>query len=163
DYVVGRLMERTVRPGARRALLMVSVAVNLGLLGFFKYGGFVATNVAWAFGTEVPPAMASVILPVGISFYTFESLSYTIDVSRGSRACRSLLDFALFLSFFPHLVAGPIVRPWQFLPQLVAPPRVRPAQVEEALARIATGFVKKLVFADSLAAYVDVVFANPAT
>jgi D-alanyl-lipoteichoic acid acyltransferase DltB (MBOAT superfamily) len=160
DYALGLRLERTRTPVARRALLVVSLAFNLGVLGFFKYGGFLAQNLVWAFGGGDPPFL-DVVLPVGISFYTFESLSYTINVYRGEAAYRSLLDFALFLSFFPHLVAGPIVRPRAFLPQLASRPGVAPAAVEPALARIAQGFVKKVVLADTLGVYVDMVWGRP--
>jgi D-alanyl-lipoteichoic acid acyltransferase DltB (MBOAT superfamily) len=164
DFFLAQRIERTQGLRGRRALLAVSVIVNLGVLGFFKYGNFVATTVTGLLHPlvgDVEPPLADLVLPVGISFYTFESLSYSIDVFRGMPAYRSLLDFALFLSFFPHLVAGPIVRPRAFLPQLATPPSIRAAAVEDALVRIACGLVKKVAFADTLGTYVDVVFAHP--
>src|SRR5262249_51652862 len=136
-------------------------AFNLGMLGYFKYGNFVTQNAYLWLGRSNPP-MWDIVLPVGISFYTFESLAYTINVYRGERASRSLLDFALFLSFFPHLVAGPIVRPRAFLPQLAAPPVVAGGEVEEALARIAQGFLKKVLLADVIGQYVDIVWRDMA-
>jgi alginate O-acetyltransferase complex protein AlgI len=154
DFTMGLALERTTARGARRGLLLVSLAFNLGMLGYFKYGGFLTATVYELLGRSDPEPW-DIILPVGISFYTFESLAYTINVYRGERAARSLLDFALFLSFFPHLVAGPIVRPRAFLPQLDARPIVPVRDVEEALARIAQGFCKKLLFADVLGHYVD--------
>jgi alginate O-acetyltransferase complex protein AlgI len=159
DFTMGLALERTTDRLRRRALLLVSLAFNLGMLGYYKYGGFVAENVHRWLGTGDPPLM-DVILPVGISFYTFESLAYTINVYRGERASRSLLDFSLFLSFFPHLVAGPIVRPRAFLPQLAAPPAIAESEVEEALARIAQGFMKKVLLADVLGQYVDQVWTD---
>jgi alginate O-acetyltransferase complex protein AlgI len=160
DFVVGRTLERTRGPLTRQLLVAASICTNLALLGYFKYAGFVADTLAPLIGPRWYDA-AEIALPIGISFYTFESLSYVIDVYRGYPASRNLRDFALFLSFFPHLVAGPIVRPRQFFPQLAAPTRVTASDVEDALARIVTGFVKKLWLADTLATTVDVVFARP--
>jgi alginate O-acetyltransferase complex protein AlgI len=160
DFAMGLALERTAGRGARRGLLLVSLSFNLGMLGYFKYGGFLASSVTHLLGRPEPPAW-DILLPVGISFYTFESLAYTINVYRGERASRSLLDFALFLSFFPHLVAGPIVRPRAFLPQLDAPPRIAGSDVEQALARIAQGFLKKVLLADALGQYVDLVWSDP--
>ncbi len=161
DFTMGLALERTTDRVARRGLLLVSLAFNLGLLGYFKYGGFAAENVHRWIGHGDPP-LWDIVLPVGISFYTFESLAYTINVYRGERASRSLLDFALFLSFFPHLVAGPIVRPRAFLPQLASPPVVAGREVEEALARIAQGFLKKVLLADVLGQYVDLAWRDMA-
>lgn len=162
DFGVALLMERAATMARKRLLLLVSLSFNLGMLGFFKYGGFVADNV-YRWNGWVDPPLLDLVLPVGISFYTFESLSYTVDVYRGERACRSFLDFALFLSFFPHLVAGPIVRPRDFLPQLEQQPAVDWARIELALARIAQGFAKKVVLADTLGLYVDPVLHLPLT
>ena len=159
DFTMGLALERAGGRVGRRALLLVSLAFNLGMLGYFKYGSFVAQNVYGFLGRPDPP-LWDVLLPVGISFYTFESLAYTINVYRGERASRSLLDFALFLSFFPHLVAGPIVRPRAFLPQLVAPTAIAGSEVELALARIAQGFLKKVLLADVLGQYVDAVWKD---
>jgi D-alanyl-lipoteichoic acid acyltransferase DltB (MBOAT superfamily) len=159
DFTMGLALERATGRAARRGLLVVSLAFNLGMLGYFKYGNFVAANLHRLIGVADPP-LWDIILPVGISFYTFESLAYTINVYRGERASRSLLDFALFLSFFPHLVAGPIVRPRAFLPQLETPPTVPGPAVEEALARIAQGFMKKVLLADVLGQYVDAVWTD---
>ncbi len=159
NFAVGLGLERTTNATRRRLLLVASLAFNLGMLGFFKYGTFVSQNVAWLLGGDA--WLVGLILPVGISFFTFESLSYTINVYRGERASRSLLDFALFLSFFPHLVAGPIVRPRAFLPQLLVPPHVDRQTVELALARIAQGLIKKVVLADTLGQYVDLVWSRP--
>jgi len=159
DYSLGIALERTTGPVRRRLLLCVSLAFNLGMLGYFKYGNFVADNLYHLFGLTEPPHW-DILLPIGISFYTFESLAYTINVYRGERACRSLLDFSLFLSFFPHLVAGPIVRPRAFIPQLGSAPVVTGPDVEQALARIAQGFLKKVLLADVLGQYVDQVWGD---
>jgi D-alanyl-lipoteichoic acid acyltransferase DltB (MBOAT superfamily) len=160
DFVVARAIERAGTAAGRRGLLAASLGFNLGVLGFFKYGAFVAANVSpWFFAGD--PPLLDVILPIGISFYTFESLSYTLDVYRGAPASRSLLDFALFLSFFPHLVAGPIIRPREMLPQLEARPTIVGSELEVSIARIAQGFLKKLILADALGSYVDQVWSSP--
>jgi alginate O-acetyltransferase complex protein AlgI len=165
DFTLGLVIQRAQTPARRRLCVAASVCVNLGILCFFKYGNFLLANGASVLslvaGPVVPPAL-EIVLPIGISFYTFESLSYVIDVYRGMPAARNFLDFALFLSFFPHLVAGPIVRPAAFLPQLLRAPRVDGPLVEAALARIAVGLVKKVVFADTFGLYVDSVYGSAA-
>lgn len=160
DFLVARGIEGARGSWTRRGLLCVSLAFNLGALIFFKYGGFFSASLYGLLGWSDPP-LRDVVLPVGISFYTFESLSYTIDVYRGEPASRRFGDFALFLSFFPHLVAGPIVRPRDFLPQLLAAPPIKGEQVELALARIAQGLAKKVLLADTLGVYVDAIWSIP--
>jgi len=164
-FVLGPALAPEWPARGRRIALVVSLVGNLGALGFFKYGEFVTANVYWLLGPAIgyrPPPVWSIALPIGISFYVFEVVSYSLDVYRGVlRPCRSFLDFALFLAFFPHVLCGPIVRAGQLLPQFVRPPRLEGAGVETALARIGIGFVKKVLFADTLGAYVDLVFANP--
>ncbi len=167
DYLVGLGLGRAQRLWMRRALLAVSLATNLGLLFTFKYADFVAT--AWVDlqrlgGGEVKPAsLLGFLLPVGISFYTFQTLSYSIDVYRRRIPVeRNLLHFALFVTFFPQLVAGPIVRASEFLPQLTQPPKLARRDVGEGLMRIAVGLTKKIVFADYLSLnLVDRAFDNP--
>ncbi len=161
DFRLGLWIEAARGVRRRKALVAVSCAYNLGVLACFKYGDF-ATRTAWQLAgwTDDPP-LVDLVLPIGISFYTFESLSYVIDVYRGAPAYRRPADFALFLSFFPHLVAGPIVRPGAFLPQLRTAPRIDPRALEPAIARIVAGFTKKLVFADGLGQYVDRVWSLP--
>ena len=166
DYSVGLLLERSTGRVVRRLLLGVSLLGNLGLLGTFKYGGLLietyvsVTPAAWWPGGA--PHL-NVLLPVGISFYTFQTISYAIDVYRREQpACRSLVDFSLYVSFFPQLVAGPIVRAHDFIPQLGSKRVVHARHIEESLAAIAIGLVKKVVLADNLAPYVDQVFAAPA-
>ncbi len=166
DFAVGLGLERTVSAGRRRALLIVSLATNLGLLATFKYGGFVAAEISPLLDPEIASGLREaldVALPVGISFYTFQTLSYSIDVyRRDRRATSKLLDFALYVSFFPQLVAGPIVRSSTFLPQLEAERRVTSSDFEYGLMRVLGGLAKKVLFADTLALLVDPVFANPA-
>jgi len=136
------------------------------VLGFFKYAGFFAANVraglAW-FGLEVAPTTLAIALPVGISFYTFQSLSYTIDVYRREIApVRSALDFLFFVSFFPQLVAGPIVRASDFLPQTGSKKTFADVPFRTCLVLFLVGFVKKACVADHVARAVDDVFAAPA-
>jgi alginate O-acetyltransferase complex protein AlgI len=166
DYTVGRGMASAPSLRVKRVWLGVSLTVNLGLLATFKYYNFFADATAQLLGSlglHIQPAHLHVVLPVGISFYTFECLSYAIDVYRGHmKPTRNFLEFAFFVSFFPHLVAGPIVRPSDLLPQLARPPRLTPSAVGEGLFLIATGLVKKVAVADFLAInLVDRVFDDP--
>ncbi len=165
DWFVAKRMPGAATPAARRALLLVSLGCNLGLLGFFKYGGFFLDNFVVAangLGLDYHPARPSIILPVGISFYTFQTLSYTIDVYRGkARPWDSFLDFALFVTFFPQLVAGPIVRAVDFLPQCIEPRKASASQLSWGLALITVGLFEKVAIADSLLAPIaDKVFAG---
>jgi alginate O-acetyltransferase complex protein AlgI len=127
DWTAARLITNAPTRSRKRVLLIVSVIVNLGVLGYFKYGNFVLANVVSALhavGVDYQPAPFDIILPIGISFYTFHTLSYTLDVYLGrTRPWDSFLDFALYVTFFPALVAGPILRASQFLPQCVLPRR----------------------------------------
>ena len=154
-------------PRGRRGLMVLSVCCNLGVLAFFKYAGFLVENftlLMQALGVDYHPAKPGIILPVGVSFYTFEALSYTINIYRGkNRPWHSLLDFALFLGFFPRMVAGPILRPEQFLPQCNAPQRAGWSQIGWGLALLTIGLFEKAVLADGLLApVVDSTFGNSA-
>ncbi|HSG82888.1 MAG TPA: MBOAT family O-acyltransferase [Gemmatimonadota bacterium] len=154
DWFAARAMARTDSRARRRVLLTASLCVNLGLLGFFKYGGFLLDNfvgvLGWL-GVEYQPLRPDIILPVGISFYTFQTMSYSIDVYRGvMRPWRSFLDFALYVTFFPQLVAGPIVRSGQFLPQCLEPRRATGAQLGWGLTLLTVGLFEKVVLADRL-------------
>ena len=151
-------------PGAERRLwLWLSIVTNFGLLGFYKYFDFFAANVAAAgdaIGWHIPLVVLRLALPAGISFYTFQSMSYTIDVYRGhAPARRSFLDVATFVSFFPHLVAGPIMRATNLLPQVERPRRFDPAAARDALVVIVWGLFKKLVIADNVGVIANKVFA----
>ncbi len=165
DFGVGRALERTEASRPRRAWLVVSLILNLGLLGVFKYYGFFvesARGLLDALGIALDARVPAIVLPVGISFYTFQTLSYTIDVYRRRiEPLRSLPDFALFVSFFPQLVAGPIVRASDFLPQLERAPRWAGVAVRRALVLFLVGFVKKACIADGVAPVVDRVFGHP--
>ncbi|MBN1555098.1 MAG: MBOAT family protein [Phycisphaerae bacterium] len=162
DYTVGLLLARTDAPKKRALLLLVSLVCNLGLLGFFKYYNFFVASLAAALeplGWDMQGL--NIILPVGISFYTFQTLSYTIDVYRRRiDTCRDFFDFALFVAFFPQLVAGPIVRASDFLPQLQAAPRVTLQRIHSGLRQFIFGMFKKVVIADHLAMMVDMVYPN---
>ncbi len=165
DFTLARYLDRARSPSLRRAIVALSVAGNLGILGYFKYGEFLLEQWALLFGS-VPYTSTfgwNVALPVGISFYTFQTLSYTIDVYRGEqRATRSLLDFAVYVSFFPQLVAGPIVRSREFLPQLAARRSFVGSDFEQGMVRIAAGLLKKMVLADTLGQLVDGIYLAPA-
>jgi D-alanyl-lipoteichoic acid acyltransferase DltB (MBOAT superfamily) len=166
DYFLARGMGRTRNPRWRKALVSLSVVSNLGVLGFFKYANFfyetVATVLGWV-GVEIVYHRLDILLPIGLSFVVFQTLSYTIDVYRGDcEPRRSWVDVALFISFFPQIIAGPIVRASHFLPQLDARPRLDDHTGATALFRIAKGLTKKLLVADLLAAnLIDRVFASP--
>ncbi|HEX5100907.1 MAG TPA: MBOAT family O-acyltransferase [Polyangiaceae bacterium] len=167
DYVCSLRIE-AARAAFRstRFWLVVSVVANLGTLCLFKYAGFaseVARELSGLLGVRAAIPAVHLALPIGISFYTFQSLSYTLDVYRGRvRAERDPVRFALYVAFFPQLVAGPIVRADELLPQLARPPRLTRADVDVALYRIAKGVVKKTVFGDFVAAsFTDRVFATP--
>lgn len=164
DYLIGLQLPRSTNP---KRLVIISVIVNLGFLGIFKYANWLIASLngsAAALGASWYITPIDLLLPVGISFYTFQSLSYTIDVYRGVlQPRRKLLDYALAVSFFPQLEAGPIVRAREFFIELDGPKNVGMVDVQRALVLIAFGFVKKMVFADSLAGYVDPVFDHPET
>jgi alginate O-acetyltransferase complex protein AlgI len=163
DYSIAQALINTTSVPKRKTLLWFSVAVNLGFLGFFKYFNFFidtlnlfSNNLGWHLST------LEIILPIGISFYTFETLSYMIDVYRGvATPAKSLLDYAIFISFFPRLVAGPIMRSVQFLPQLEKGITLSRDSFFEGLQYFARGMIKKMVIADNLAIMVDQIYAAP--
>ena len=130
DWYAAQKLVQSERHRARRAWMLLSVVANLGMLSYFKYGGFLLDNFAaslGAFGISYTPPAFDIVLPVGISFYTFATMSYTLDVYlRRARPARNFLDYALFVTFFPHLVAGPIMRPTELVPQFAAPRRATP-------------------------------------
>ena len=122
DYTIGLGLDKAEKPGTRKALLIASIVVNLGVLAIFKYFNFFLTNIDAALGysgMEATGWRLDLLLPVGISFYTFQTMSYSIDLYRGKiEVCRNPLKFFVYVAFFPQLVAGPIVRAVDFLPQL---------------------------------------------
>jgi alginate O-acetyltransferase complex protein AlgI len=163
NHFIARAMAVAQEQAQRRTLLWVSVAGNLGVLAFFKYYNFFVTSGAslltWL-GLQVQPATLAIILPVGISFITFQAMSYVIDVYRRELTPASLLDFALFKSFFPQLVAGPIVRASAFLPQLHVEPRFAQIDFRRCLTLFLIGYFKKACVADNLADVIDPVFSH---
>jgi alginate O-acetyltransferase complex protein AlgI len=154
DFWLGRQMAKARDQDAKRRWLVASVCMNLSMLGFFKYGNFLLQNFQWLLarlGIMYQPPHLDILLPVGISFYTFHSLSYTLDIYRDVlRPTKSLRDFILAVSFFPQLVAGPIVRAGDFLPQLLHPPRLKNGQFLWGLALMTLGLFQKIVLADTL-------------
>ena len=165
DYTLGIVLENATDPAVRKRLIVLSIAVNLGLLGFFKYFNFFidsAVQVSNALGLHATYNAFRIVLPVGISFYVFKTMSYTIDVYRRTeKAERDLLRFTTFVVFFPELVAGPIVRASRMLPQMKHDHRFSYARTLDGLTLIASGYVRKVAIADSLAPLVDVRFAAP--
>ncbi len=185
DYLMVLLMERSATKGGRRGWLIVSLLSNFGFLGYFKYSGFITDNLnvllanlglsfalpdpitypnallGWL-GIPEGHRFAAVILPIGISFHTFQSMSYTIDAYFGHiQTERSFVRFLAFVSFFPQLVAGPIERASNLLPQLASVPRIARDDIFEGLSLCLVGFFKKVALADYLAIYVDKVYASP--
>jgi alginate O-acetyltransferase complex protein AlgI len=166
DFAAGARIDASSSSAVRRWWLGLSVVVNLGMLGFFKYAGFFAHSfvvTANSLGFHVSPVTVEVILPIGISFYTFQTMSYTLDIYRRHlNPTRSFLRFAVFVAFFPQLMAGPIVRATEFLWQLDEKRRFDWRDLEVGMRRFLHGFVKKAFVADTLAIYlVDPVFAAP--
>jgi D-alanyl-lipoteichoic acid acyltransferase DltB (MBOAT superfamily) len=166
DYTVGLALDRTDDDRRRKVVFATSLVVNLGVLGFFKYYDFFVDEgirVLGVFGLRLDPPLLHVLLPIGISFYTFHGISYTFDVFRRDiRPARSLVTFGVFVSFFPQLVAGPIGRAQLQLPQFEQPRR-RPdrERVTSALYLIGLGLVKKVAIADALAPFANRAFGNP--
>jgi D-alanyl-lipoteichoic acid acyltransferase DltB (MBOAT superfamily) len=165
DFHVARALSRAESPARRRALLGLSCAVNLGLLGVFKYYGFFAGSLAAlleTIGLHASLPTLNVILPVGISFYTFQTLSYTIDVYRREIPARAhALDYLAYVSLFPQLVAGPIERAGRLLPQLERARSFDEARARDGAKQMLWGFCKKIILADHLAEFVDPLFADP--
>jgi alginate O-acetyltransferase complex protein AlgI len=163
DYFVGRELYTQQNKHKRHALLVVSLIGNLGMLCFFKYGNFFLDNfvaLTNSIGLDYHPAKPNIILPAGISFYTFTTLCYTIDMyKRESKPVKSMLDFSLFVTFFPHLVAGPIVRPPQLVPQFETERKATKQQLFDGLLLLTLGLFMKVVLADNmLSASADAVF-----
>ncbi len=163
DWYVARALHVAQGKGRRRGLLAISLLVNLGVLGYFKYGSFLLENFTAmlnAMGVDFHPAAPSIILPVGISFYTFQTLAYSLDIYlKRAKPTESALDFALFVTFFPQLVAGPIVRPGDLVPQFAAPKRASAGMLRWGLALMTLGLFEKVVMADGVfAPAVDLVF-----
>ncbi len=161
DYYLGIFLE-TATGRRKKLLLVVSLVVNLGILGFFKYYDFFAGSLASLLRIPQSSVVLQIVLPIGVSFYTFASLSYTFDVYWGKmKAVRNPIDYALFIAFFPHLIAGPIIRARQFISQIWSwrPPAA--IVVQSGIILVVAGLIKKMVFADRFAAVADPYFNNP--
>ncbi|MEO1011527.1 MAG: MBOAT family O-acyltransferase [Bacteroidota bacterium] len=166
DYSVGRLLMDENRQARRRVLLWISIIINIGFLGFFKYYNFFAENFIAAFslfGTEFRASSLNIVLPVGISFYTFQTLSYTMDVYRRKMdATKDFIAFAAFVSFFPQLVAGPIERAKNLLPQFCVRRKFDYTKATDGVRQILWGLFKKVVIADNCAEFANQIFNNSA-
>lgn len=167
DYLIGQRMEAAGDEGRRKKLLLVlSLVVNLGILGVFKYFNFFMDSLQYGMqglGLDGMDWRLDIVLPVGISFYTFQTLSYTIDIYRGQlQASRDPIAFFAFVSFFPQLVAGPIERAKDLLPQFNEKPMIDRADIRSGFTLALWGLFKKVVIADRLALFVDAAFDEPA-
>jgi alginate O-acetyltransferase complex protein AlgI len=179
DYTIGLLLDRSRSLGARKFLVILSLGSNLGLLGYFKYTGFIVSTINEIFGTHIKVYdllsdfsnsilgtsfdISYIILPVGISFFTFQSLSYVFDLYRRKmKPVRNIIDFGFYVSFFPHLVAGPIVRASVFIPQIYQEFRLTKHEFSHAMFMICKGLIKKMVISNFIAInLVDRVFDVP--
>ena len=166
DYTIGQRLRSEEKQTKRKILLWTSILINLGFLGFFKYYNFFLENFVSAFsllGMEIKANSLKIILPVGISFYTFQTLSYTIDVyKRKLESTKDILSFAAFVSFFPQLVAGPIERASNLLPQFYIKRRFDYHKAVDGMRQILWGLFKKIVVADNCAEFANQIFNNSA-
>lgn len=164
DYAVGRKLKTENKDSKRKTLLWISIIVNLGFLGFFKYYNFFLDNFITAFsffGAEIKANSLNIILPVGISFYTFQTMSYTIDVYRRKlEPTKNFIAFSAFVSFFPQLVAGPIERASNLLPQFYKKRTFNYSNAVKGMRQILWGLFKKVVIADNCAEYANLIFNN---
>ena len=165
DYFVGLRMSTESNDARRRLFLWISLGANLGMLSIFKYLGFFVDSfqhLLGAVGYHPDPLMLSIVLPVGISFYTFQTLSYTIDIYRRSlKPTHDFLDFALFVAFFPQLVAGPIERAKNLLPNIEHPRALSWEGLRRGVVLCLLGLIKKVVIADGVAPSVDAIYNSP--
>jgi alginate O-acetyltransferase complex protein AlgI len=165
DFVMALLVQKAPTAKRKRVFLAISLTGNLGVLGFFKYYNFFVESFAGMFqnlGVHLRLESLSIVLPVGISFYTFQSMSYVIDVYRKQiPASRNIIEFLAYISFFPQLVAGPIERATNLLPQFQQTRTVTRSDMDVRIWFILAGFFKKIVIADNLAPYADLAFSHP--
>jgi len=163
DFAAGLLIE-AVRPERKKLALLMSLIANLGFLGFFKYYNFLASTVAALMSKPQNSFFLQIVLPVGISFHTFQSMSYVVDIYQGKqKAIRNPLDYALFIAFWPQLVAGPIVRARDFFRDLFAWKAPSPEQLQSGAFLVLLGLTKKMALADQFAKVTDNYFKNVAT
>jgi alginate O-acetyltransferase complex protein AlgI len=165
DFVAGLQIEKAEQPVRRRLYLGLSLVCNLGLLVIFKYFNFLTSSLHSAshlFGLGYDPPLLAIILPVGLSFHTFQAMSYTIEVYRRRvPAEKNLLEYALYVAFFPQMVAGPIERPYELLPQFHHEPRITYAGVRAGMVQALWGLFKKMVLADNVADFVKLIYDTP--
>ena len=165
DYFCGKAIPTANRDRKRRTLVVISILTNLTILGFFKYFNFFydsALDVAHLIGLDVTPIVLQKVLPMGISFYTFQTMAYTIDIYRGHQTpCYSFVNFALYVSYFPQLVAGPIERASRLLPQMERRRRVDATKIADGVVLLLLGFFKKIAVADVVAPIVNQIFSDP--
>lgn len=165
NFIIGQYLGEFIKQRRRKRIVILATVINIGVLGFFKYFNFFIDSAATllsAVGLHPNLPLLQVILPVGISFYTFQIMTYTIDIYNGKlKPTKNFIDFALFVSFFPQLLAGPISRATSLLPQIATPRQITKAQVLTGLNLILLGYFKKVAIADSLAPLVDKIFASP--
>jgi D-alanyl-lipoteichoic acid acyltransferase DltB (MBOAT superfamily) len=179
DYIIGNQLYKAKSINTKKILILACLTINLSLLGFFKYAHFITEHINTLFGLHLYPInfltafyngisgnhidIAIIFLPVGISFYTFQSLSYAIDIYRGTiKPIDNFLDYAFFVSFFPQLVAGPIVRASEFLPQVSQPYLINNEDFTRAIYLIIAGLAKKIIISDFISInFVDRVFTTP--
>jgi len=165
DYSFGLILGRLQDQSRRKLILIVSIVVNLGILFVFKYFNFFAASLdrlLALFALQLDVRILGIVLPLGISFYTFHNISYIVDVYRGRvEAARSFVDFALYVAFFPQLIAGPIARPAHLLPQIQRPRRISYAMLRTGAWLILLGYFKKVVLADNMAPFTKLLFENP--
>lgn len=160
DYFLSLLIYNQTNLIKKRIYLVLSLVISLGVLFYFKYTNFLLSNIG--FFTGMPVKWLDIVLPIGISFYTFQSISYLVDVYKGEiKPQRNVLDYCFYMTFFPHLVAGPIVRAKLFLPQIRAKLKICNTTTNRGLYFIIKGLVKKALIADYIAGYNDLVFLNP--
>lgn len=162
DYYLGQWIANSADEKRRRSMLHLSIAINLTLLGFFKYFNFFLETFQKIPGVHLDQLHIHILLPVGISFYTFQSLSYTFDIYRRKlEPAKSIFDYALFVSFFPQLVAGPIEKAIDLLPQVIKSPTPTKENIKEGIALITIGMFKKVLIGDTCSKYVDHLFTEP--
>ena len=161
DYLLANAIYHTENKNKKRGILVLSIILNLGLLAYFKYTNFLYEIFCDFSHHSFSPLQ--IFLPVGVSFFTFQSLSYTIDIYRGTlKPVKNILDYAFFVTFFPQLVAGPIVRAADFIPQIFKPVKITDEMIGRGVFLIACGLIKKMIIADYISAnFVDRIFDNP--
>lgn len=160
DYNLAQAIEKVRQSWIRKSLLIISILISLSFLLYFKYSAFFLLTINHLLDSKFN--IPNLLLPIGISFYTFQSISYIVDVYQGKiKSSKSFLDYSFYMTFFPHLVAGPIVRAKDFIPQINTPQILGAETMKSAIFRVMLGLSKKLLIADFLSKYVDMIHLNP--